>query len=217
MSWLPALRFEHIERLTIQACAQTRTNVTHFDITIVSDTVRPFGYLGKVRLDRAIVLYRKTVPGGSTATFAIRRHVFLLNQSAAAGSVPAQDVAASKFGAHRLPAKQARMAQLCAQESLHFTSAGRIGASRDSHLMAMFFERGGDFTSWDDLAAAALTVGIDRKEVLQWLQDGMSGGQADRETAEAKLLGLKGVPKFIINGAYEVDGAEDVSGFLQQL
>jgi hypothetical protein len=30
-------------------------------------------------------------------------------------------------------------------------------------------------------------------------------------------LGLKGVPRFIINDALEVDGAEDVSGFLQQL
>ncbi|KAF4508618.1 hypothetical protein G6O67_004970 [Ophiocordyceps sinensis] len=53
--------------------------------------------------------------------------------------------------------------------------------------------------------------------LLTVTEDGGSGEQVDREVAEAYATGLKGVPKFIINGTYEVDGAEDMSGFLEQL
>ncbi|KAM4064546.1 DSBA-like thioredoxin domain-containing protein [Hirsutella rhossiliensis] len=211
--------------------------MTHFDITIISDTVCPFCHLGKMRLDRAISLYRKTVPGGSSSTFTIRWHAYLLDRNPPAKSMSVLDAAAGRFGAHRLPAKQARMAQLGAQEGLDYTFAGRIGASRDSHrmvqlgvtkgldvadrlmgaIMGMFFEEGADITSWDDLETAAARVGIDRDEARRWLEDGEGGEQVDREVAEAYRMGLNGVPKFIINGAYEVDGAEDVSGFLAQL
>lgn len=207
------------------------------DIVIISDTVCPFCYLGRARLDRALGLLRKTVPGGSSTAVTIRWHAYMLDRHPPTASVPVQDVAAARFGADRLPAKQERMAQLGAQDGFDFSFAGRIGDTRDSHrvvqlgmrkglevadkvmgeVMAMFFERGGDITSWEDLTAAAERAGVDKEEAMRWLEEGEGGDEVDREVAEAEKMGVKGVPKFIINGRYEVDGAEDVSGFLEQL
>lgn len=212
--------------------------MTAFEITIISDTVCPFCYLGRARLDRAIALYRKTVPGGSlpSTTFTIRWHAYRLGD-ATGPSVPVRDVAAARFGADRLPAKHARMAQLGAEEGFAFTFAGRIGPTRDSHrvvqlgarqgpavadrvmreVMRMFFEEGGDICSWEDLATAAERAGLDRAEAMRWLEDGQGGDEVDREVEEAARMGVKGVPKFVINGKHEVDGAGDVSAMLEQL
>lgn len=209
--------------------------MTNFDIKIISDTVCPFCYLGAARLDRAIALYRKTVPGGSTSVFTIRWSAFRLDSDPPAASVPVREVAAKRFGADRLAAKSERMAQLGASEGFNFTFAGRIGATRDSHrvvhlgrskggdvedrvareVMRMFFEEGGDITAWDDLVGAAERAGIRPEETRRWLEDGMGGDEVDAEVEEAERMGLKGVPTFVVNGKHVVDGAEDVFGFME--
>ena len=122
-------------------------------------------------------------------------------------------------------------------EGIDFTLEGKIGATRDSHrlaqlgkskgwevedrlvleIMRMFFEEGGDITSWDDLVRAAQRAGIDAAEARAWLEQGKGGPEVDREIAQADAMGVHGVPKFIINGKYEVDGAEDMYDFLEQL
>lgn len=207
-----------------------------FNITIISDTVCPFCYLGRARLERAITLYRKTVPGGSSSTFNIRWYAYRLDLNPPTESVLVTDVAAKKFGAERLTSKRERMRQLGAQEGFTFTFSGRIGNTHDSHrviqlgrtkgpevedrlamaVMKMFFEEDGDVTSWEDLARAAETVGIPVAETKAWLEDGGGREQVDMEVEEAYARGFRGVPTFIINDKYEVDGAADVSDFLEQ-
>ncbi|KZZ92410.1 DSBA oxidoreductase [Moelleriella libera RCEF 2490] len=208
-----------------------------FNITIISDTVCPFCYLGRARLGRAIDLYRKTVPGGPSSTFNIRWHAYRLDLSPPAESVLVTDVAAKKFGADRLLSKRARMAQLGSQEGFNFTFSGRIGNTRDSHrliqlgrargpdmedrvamaVMRMFFEHGGDICGWGDLSRAVEQLGISPAETQEWLQGNGGADQVDQEVREAYAKGFKGVPTFIINDKYEVDGAADVSDFLGRL
>jgi predicted DsbA family dithiol-disulfide isomerase len=128
------------------------------------------------------------------------------------------------------------MRQLGAQEGFTFTFNGRIGNTRDSHrviqlgrtkgaevedrvamaVMRMFFEGGGDITSWDDLVLAAETAGISAAETRAWLAGECGGHEVDNEVDEAYARGFRGVPTFIINDKYEVDGAADVSDFLEQ-
>ncbi|KAK9441767.1 DSBA-like thioredoxin domain-containing protein [Metarhizium brunneum] len=159
----------------------------------------PFCYLGRARLSRAITLYRKTIPGGSSSTFKIRWHACLLDVKPPAESVLVTDVAAKKFGADRL----------VAQEGFRFTFSGGIGNTRDSHrviqlgrtegaevedraamaAMEMFFEGGGDFTSWDDLAGGAETAGIEAAETKAWLEGG-GGEQVDSEVEQAHERGV---------------------------
>ncbi|OAQ66189.1 DSBA oxidoreductase [Pochonia chlamydosporia 170] len=210
--------------------------MTTFNITIISDTVCPFCYLGRARLSRAIALYRKTVPQGSSSTFNITWHAYRLDLNPPTSSILVTDVAAKKFGADRLVAKRERMKQLGAQEGFNFTFNGRIGNTRDSHrviqlgrtkgaevedrvamaVMGMFFEEDGDITSWDDLGRAAERAGIAAWETRAWLEGEGGGEVVDREVEEAYARGFKGVPTFVINEKYVVDGAADVSDFLEQ-
>lgn len=213
----------------------------NYDITIISDTVCPHCYLGRARLERTISLFRKTVPGASASTFTIRWHAYQLKKDAPEGekhSISMQDAVVHRFGPGRFAAKQARMAQLGESEGFNFTFAGRIGNTRDSHrvvqlgrakgghdmedrvmkeVMRMFFEEGGDITSWADLVAAAYKAGIPPSETRQWLEAGMGGDEVDKEVSAAENMGVHGVPKFVINGKFEVDGADDVTAFFEQL
>jgi len=56
--------------------------MTIFNITIVSDTVCPWCYIGYRRLQKAILLFQKTYPGGSTDTFSVVWKPFYLNPDA---------------------------------------------------------------------------------------------------------------------------------------
>lgn len=214
--------------------------MTHFSITAISDNVCPFCYLGIARLNRAIGLYKRTVPSGSNDTFAISWHAFQLDPTAKPGfgeSRPTREVTAAKFGAQRVAALEERLASMGAAEGIRFTMAGRIGSTRDSHrvvqlgktkgsevenavvheVMKMYFEEGGDITSWDDLVAAAQKAGVDAAETREWLESGRGGDEVDREVEESVTMGVRGVPKFIINKKFQIDGAEDVQNMLGQL
>lgn len=213
--------------------------MANYDIQIISDTVCPFCYLARARLSRAIALFKKTVPNASSSTFTIRWHAFQLDKSIPHGqSTSVQDIAASRFGADRLAAKRARMAQMGDQEGFGFTFSGRIGNTRDSHrlshlgrelggheledrvqmaMMKMFFEEGGDITSYEDLVAAADKAGIERDVARKWLEDGSGGEQVDREVEEMERLGMKGVPKIMVDGKFVIEGADDVTAMFEQL
>ncbi|KAK5995538.1 hypothetical protein PT974_03947 [Cladobotryum mycophilum] len=192
--------------------------MTSYDITIISDTVCPFCYLGRARLNRSIQLYKKTVPGGSSSTFNIRWHAYQLDRNASSTPVHVRDVAAQRFGQDRLPAKVERMAQLGASEGFNFTFDGKIGNSRDSHRVShLGRDKGGADMEDRDLATAAERAGIPREETLEWLEEGKGGEEVDREVDEAVKMGVHGVPKFIIDGKYEVEGADDVTSFFEQM
>ncbi|KID91748.1 DSBA-like thioredoxin domain containing protein [Metarhizium guizhouense ARSEF 977] len=56
--------------------------------------------------------------------------------------------------------------------------------------MEMFFEEGGDFTSWDDLAGGAETAGIEAAETKAWLEGG-GGEQVDSDVEQAHERGVE--------------------------
>lgn len=213
--------------------------MANYDIKIISDTVCPFCYLARARLGRAIALFKKTVPNASSSTFTIRWHAFQLDKSIPQGqSTSVQDMAAERFGADRLASKRARMAQMGDQEGFGFTFSGRIGNTRDSHrmshlgrelggyeledkvqvaMMKMFFEEGGDITSYDDLIAAAEKTGIERDVARKWLEDGSGGEDVDKEVEEMERLGMKGVPRILVDDKFVIEGADDVTAMFEQL
>lgn len=128
-----------------------------------------------------------------------------------------------------------RLGDIAKREGLNFDFGGTIGNTRDAHrleklagkmdlqsevaleVMKMYFEEGGDITSVDDLVKAAGRVGVDEGEARAWLESDGGGEEVDAEVREMQRLGVKGVPRYIINGKFTVDGAEDVGGFLEQM
>ncbi|KAJ2902296.1 putative dsba oxidoreductase protein [Zalerion maritima] len=211
--------------------------MTTFHIKVVSDNVCPFCYLGKMRLEKAINLHKKVIPGGSSDIFVIDWSAYQLDPSLAKTPVPVKVRMEEKFGADKLQAMNRRLSRLGLADGINFTSEGMLGNTRDSHrliqlskskgnetenrvvseVMRSYFEEGGDITSHKMLAAAAEKGGLDRSEVEIYLAGSDGGSEVDRECREAVSNGIRGVPNFLINGKYQVDGAQDVQTFLEAL
>lgn len=200
-------------------------------ITAISDPVCPWCFVGALRLSRAITLYLKTVC--SSDTIRTKWHAYQLDVD-----IPTQPLIAkiaSKWGADQVPAVKARLDSIAKREGLEFNFDSTIGNTRDAHrleklgskvglemevameVMRMYFLGGGDITHKEDLIAAAEKAGIDRHEATEWLESDGGGEEVDAEVAEMQRLGVKGVPRYIINDKFTVDGAEDVDDILEKL
>ncbi|KAK7415968.1 hypothetical protein QQX98_005541 [Neonectria punicea] len=205
-------------------------------ITAISDPVCPFCYLGLLRLNRALALYRKTVPGATATAIAITWHAYLLDAAAPRRvSQPLLSKTAQKCGADLVPELTARLRATGLREGVVFDFGARIGSTVEAHrlvvlarrtgrehglmqeVMQMYFEGGGDITSTDDLVEAAERAGIDAGEARAWLEGDEGLEQVQLEVDEAVKMGVQGVPRFIINDKFVIDGADDVGVFLEQL
>ncbi|KAM6528046.1 hypothetical protein FALCPG4_009072 [Fusarium falciforme] len=203
-------------------------------ITAISDPVCPWCYIGALRLSRAISLYRKTVSSRDVVT--TTWHAYQLDPLTK--TQPMLEKMASKVGEEKVPEFKARLGDIAKREGLIFDFGGTIGNTRDAHrleklantkdeedlqtrvaleVMKMYFEEGGNITSIDDLVKAAGRVGIDESEARAWLESDNGGQEVDAEVLEMQTLGVRGVPRYIINGKFTVDGAEDVGMFLEQM
>ncbi|KAL1961373.1 hypothetical protein VTO42DRAFT_101 [Malbranchea cinnamomea] len=217
--------------------------MTNFIIKIVSDTVCPWCYVGKKRLDKAISLYRAAHPeSASIDSFSITWLPFYLNPDAPRQGVDKQAYIEQRLGAERARMVHARLAQAGQAEGIAFKFGGRTGNTRDSHrlihlarakteakggdgqalqtrvveeLFASYFENEGDITSHDMLTAAAVKAGLDEKEVREWLATDEGGHEVDVEVLRAQRKFISGVPHFTIQGKYTLEGAEDPEAFLE--
>ncbi|KAI1136495.1 DSBA oxidoreductase [Hypoxylon sp. FL0543] len=209
--------------------------MTNIHIKIISDTVCPWCYIGKKRLDKAIDLYRKVYPGAKDDTFTVTWAPFYLDPTSPKVGVPVTERMVQRFGPERLAALKQRLTLMGREEGINFSFAGKIGNTRDSHrliqlgktkgndvenrvvleLFKSYFEGDGDITSHNTLIAAAEKAGLDKAEVTDWLETGKGGKEVDEEVQEAYARNIHGVPHFTIQGKYEIDGAQDSQAFLE--
>ncbi|KAL8668077.1 MAG: hypothetical protein Q9202_000055 [Teloschistes flavicans] len=208
--------------------------MTNFAISIVSDTVCPWCYVGKTKLDRAIALYKSTHPG-TTDTFSITWHPFYLNPTLPKGGIDKRQFFDERFGADRTPMMYARMSGIGKSLGIEFKYGGKTGNTRDSHRLIQlaktkgsetqdrvvmgffktYFEEEGDITDHDTLRAAATKAGLAEAEVNEWLQSDKGGKEVDREVAEAQRKAISGVPHFTMQEKYDIGGAQDVETFAE--
>ncbi|KAI7162517.1 WD40 repeat-like protein [Hortaea werneckii] len=205
--------------------------MTNYKIDIVSDTVCPWCYVGKNRLDKAIEAHKQTNPSD---TFSTTWYPFYLNPDAPK-SVDKQSYYEKKFGAQRTQVMQGHLARLGSQVGINFAFGGRTGNTRDSHrlvqlaktkgegmqtkvieqLFNAYFEVNEDITDQEVLIQRGIKAGLDEQEVRDWMVNGKGGPEVDKEVAMAQQKFVTGVPNFTINGKYEVQGAEEPAAFLQ--
>ncbi|KAF4972904.1 hypothetical protein FZEAL_9484 [Fusarium zealandicum] len=224
-------RSTHRREPHIYSVNTSYAKMPNISITAISDPVCPWCYIGALRLTRAIALYRKTVSSSDTVT--TTWHAYQLDPHAE--TQPLVSKMAAKFGGDKVSEVQARLRDMARREGLEFNFGSTIGNTRDAHrleklarhkgletglaleVMKMYFEDGGDITSADDLVLAAKRAGIDGGEARAWLDGGDGGNEVDREVLEMQEKGIRGVPRYVINGKFTVDGAEDVGVILEQL
>lgn len=206
--------------------------MTAFNITITSDTVCPWCYVGKQRLEAGIQAYQRK--HGSSDTFATTWKPFYLNPNAGK-SVDKQTVYETKFGAERTKAMQKMLSKIGSENGIAFKYGGRTGNTRDSHrllqlgkvkgaqmqtrvveeLFRAYFEEERDITSHEVLLDAAVKAGLEKEEVKGLLESDQMGEVVDQEVEEAQMRFISGVPHFVVNNKYEIGGAQEADTFVE--
>ena len=199
-------------------------------IDIVSDTVCPWCYVGKRRLERALA----AKPEETQVKIGWRP--FQLNPEMPEGGMDRRDYLEAKFGGKEgakrvysaieeagkgegLPFDFSQMARQPNTVNSHrlIDYAGKNG-HQDEIVEALFqayFMDGRDIGSVDELVEVATDAGLKEAPVRDYLESDEDLERIQAEDAMARQMGVQGVPCFIINNKYAISGAQDPAVFLQ--
>jgi len=190
---------------------------------ILSDPICPWCYIGKAKLDAAIAEV-------GVNPFAVSWRPFQLNPDMPREGMDRQAYLDAKFGGPAGAAEvYGRIAEAASAAGLDlaFDKIARTPNTLDAHrlirwaetegaqdtvvdaLFRRYFEAGQDISDPGVLVDTAEAAGLERAVIERLL-----AGDADRETlAEedraAREMGITGVPTFVINGRYVLQGAQD--------
>lgn len=192
-------------------------------LEIFSDTICPWCYIGKRRLERAL----KARP---QANLVNRWRAFQLNPGMPAGGMSRQQYVSAKFGSmERANRLYQTVARIGAAEGIAFRfdlidhtpntllshRLSYVAAAADKQsamldrLFAAYFEEGCNIGDPEVLARLAADVGLPSNLTA----DALTGsGQIDAALAsdfQARRQGINGVPYFIFNGRFGLSGAQE--------
>lgn len=212
--------------------------MTAFNITIISDNVCPWCYIGYRKLQSAISQHLAEHPSD---TFAIQWQPFQLNPHAPRGtSVDKRTSYEQRLGVEQTQLVFERLRSAAKGTGIKFSFKGRTGSTLDSHrlieyvgqkdseaadgrsflkiqlveeLFADYFERGRDITSQDVLARAASRAGLDEHEIKAFLASDALVKEVEQKARENRAE-VNSVPFFSINGVFTVEGAQEPAAFL---
>ena len=196
-------------------------------LDIFSDTVCPWCYIGKRRLERALAARPEV-------GLQIHWRSFQLNPGMPQEGMERQAYLEAKFGgAQAASATYARVAAAGEEEGIPFAfdAITRTPNSIASHrliryaaglglqdamvqrLFDGYFVEGKDIGDLNVLAVLAEEIGL--RDALAFLQSGALTGEIVAEDAQARRIGIQGVPCFIFNHRHVISGAQPPEVFCQ--
>lgn len=196
-------------------------------IDIYSDTVCPWCFIGKRRLERAIA-------ARDDIDVSIRWHAFQLNPDMPLAGMPRERYLATKFGGpERAASVYGTIARAGHSERIpfDFEAIPRMPNTIQSHrlvcyadrfgmqgavveaLFKAFFFDGEDIGDDATLLRIALLVGLERDATAAFL-----AGDEDRDTVvaedlRARRMGINAVPCYVVNGEFAISGAQEPEAF----
>jgi predicted DsbA family dithiol-disulfide isomerase len=194
-------------------------------VEIFSDVVCPWCYLGKRRFEQALAQFEHR------DEVTVVHRSFQLDPSAPADAGPTVQMLSRKYGMSVEQAEQAQrqMEQRAAGDGLRYDLAGqRSGNTRDAHrllqfareqgrqdelaerLFAAYFTERRSVFDRESLLALAAEAGLDPQMATTVLDSDAFATDVDHDLAEARALGITGVPFFVLDGRYGVSGAQPV-------
>ncbi len=196
------------------------------DIDIFSDTICPWCFIGKRRLERALA--ERPQPD-----LTIHWRAFQLNPDMPAGGMDRSQYLELKFGgASNAEAIYAQVRAAGETEGIDFAfermkrtpntidshrlirhagqKASQGQARQDAVVQALFdayFLRAEDIGDLDVLVAAAAEAGLDGEETRAFLAGDAEAEAVRAEDRSARQAGISGVPCFLFNGQHALAGA----------
>ena len=113
-----------------------------------------------------------------------------------------KSVVANSFNAHRL-------IQLAKTKSL--------ANEMEEELFKAHFIEGKNIDDIKSLTESGISIGLDEKEVREMLASNAFSKEVEKDEAEARSIGVTGVPFFVLNNKYAVSGAQSPETFLQAI
>ena len=200
-------------------------------IDIYADTICPWCFLGKRRLERAVA----SRPG---QYFSLRWRPFQLDPDFPPAGVSHDDFLAMRFGSIGRARRFYEVLEDAGQEdgvtfrfdliervpnSLASLRLIRLGAAAGIHgplvdaLFRAYFTEGVDIGDRDALAEIAVACGLDRQNTAAYLDSDVDAFEVQGEELRARRMGIDGVPWFVLNGVYAIAGAQEHEAFLPLL
>ena len=198
-------------------------------IEILSDTICPWCFIGKQRLEKALAM-RPLID------YELQWRPYQLNPTMPAEGVDRYGYLTARFGTiDRAERNQDRIRQAGAEEGVGFRfdrilrtpntinshrliryaqAAGLQEAVVDS-LYQAYFLAGQDIGDIEVLADIGASQGIDRSDLLAYLASDQDRSQIQSEDEQARQLGVTGVPCYVIEDQYAVSGAQSPEVFVQ--
>jgi len=199
-------------------------------IDIVSDTVCPWCFIGKRRLEQALA---ERHPGHEVR---IGWRPFQLNPDMPAGGLDRKSYLEAKFGGPEGAKRiydNIRAAGGTVGIAFDFEAIPRTPNTVDSHrlidragaegcqdsvveaLFKAYFLDGRDIGDIDTLVDVAESAGMDATATRAYLESDEDADKVRSEDMMARQMGINGVPCFIINRKYAVSGAQEPAVFHQ--
>jgi predicted DsbA family dithiol-disulfide isomerase len=202
------------------------------EVEVYADVVCPWCYIGARRLERTL----RELPNGSEIER--RWRPFQLRPEMPAGGMAWEEFARAKFGG--MESDRTAFEQVAAAgepDGVRFRFDRVVSAPNtvDAHRLILFaagrgreweaadalfrayFEEGRDLNGPEHLAAAAGSAGLDRDEVLEYLAGPSGAREVEESQREARRLGIRGVPFYVVDGRYGIGGAQPVEALARAL
>ncbi|MDH3233237.1 MAG: DsbA family oxidoreductase [Alphaproteobacteria bacterium] len=201
-------------------------------IDIVSDTVCPWCFIGKRRLERALA------ERGTESKVFIGWRPFQLNPDMPAEGMDRKDYLAAKFGGEQGAQRvydNIRQAGQSEGIEFNFNAVGRTPNTINSHrlidragqdgkqdavveaLFQGYFVDGQNIGDTEVLVNIGTAGGLDPDATRAYLESDEDVERIRGEDAMARRMGVQGVPCFILNRKYAISGAQDPQVFLQAI
>jgi predicted DsbA family dithiol-disulfide isomerase len=197
-----------------------------FHIDIYSDAICPWCFIGKRRLEHAMqIMERQHI-------FTTTWRPFQLNPNMPKGGMDRKVYRTAKFGSWNYSqVLDAQAATAGAREGIPFAfeQVTRTPNTFDAHrliwlayhsgvqdqvveeIFHTYFLEGKDVGNREVLETVARRADNDGEQMVRLFESDAGTSEVQGEEARAGQLGIRGVPYFIINGAYALSGAQDVS------
>ena len=197
-------------------------------IDVVSDTVCPWCFVGKRRLERAMTLRPEL-------DFEVHWHPFQLNPDVPSEGVDRKTYYAEKFGTGgRIEAMVGQLKSIGTQLGINFdfeaiktqpntrlshcfisAFEGDTQSAVKEGVLSAFFEQGRDIGDREVLIDIATQLGVDTQLASAALDDSALQAAVSERSEQARAHGINGVPTFIFDQLRGFSGAQDETAFLQ--
>ncbi|KUP97867.1 DSBA oxidoreductase [Thermobifida cellulosilytica TB100] len=202
-------------------------------VEVWSDVVCPWCYIGKRRLERALEQFEHA------DEVEVVWRSFQLDPAFPAGvRQPVPEMLAKKTGGspEQIRRMNAQVTELAAREGLdyrldratmvntvdahrlaHLAKARGLGDAAHERLLRAQLVEAQVLDDVDTLVRLGVEIGLPEEETRRALRGDDHVEDVRADLAEARALGISGVPFFVLNRAFAVSGAQPVETFLSAL